>query len=693
MITSLEEGTMKKMLLSVVMGCAGPAGTDIDKIVDDPTDQVPTDGETGDTETPEPTGECDSGVNVDVFRVRELPNQPLGRALEIEMDGDANAVVSCALDAAPPAWVQLVPLQAEWKYLSSGVDPGAGWADPGFDDGTWAVGPAPFAAPDAGATRLAEGGAEPPTTIWFRTTFEVDDPSRISELRAAIRADDGVVVHINGQEAVRRNVPATEPMYGDDEMVLKGHGIPVTPGMLVQGTNTIAVELHQYEGSADASFHLRLTGLEAQDPSGEILLVESEEPAASHTLGLYGLLPGATYVCRAHSDTECGGTIEQTVEVAPLAGAYPSLALHPEHHTTSWGSYTLLNHQRPCAEDHTNRLVIVDAEGQPRWIYEIDMSAGSTIDIESTLVGNDRVLWSGGQQPESHPQIVTLDGEVEYFATYPGSEADIYHHDVERDEDGLLLGITESSVRGETHSWMGWGMVEHDPATGQVTWRWESRDAFARGELSPAAEGDYDPWHPNSFTSVSDADGDGVEVGLLYSNEIVRVDRATGQVQWHLGPTGEFELVAPNGSPLPADQWFDHIHGLNRYGDLLYMYDNGWTDQQSRAMALRLDTANRKATLAWQWTEYGWYEKHWGDVDELPSGDVLVTMARSCSRNSDHPGALVEVDPDTNDVTWRLDFLDPDDSTYRAEKLDGCAIFANSRYCPSVAERLEQVRR
>ena len=50
----------------------------------------------------------------------------------------------------------------------------------------------------------------------------------------------------------------------------------------------------------------------------------------------------------------------------------------------------------------------------------------------------------------------------------------------------------------------------------------------------------------------------------------------------------------------------------------------------------------------------------------------------------DHLGALVDVDEATGEVLWRVDFLDLDDSTYRAQRIDGCAMFADDRYCATL---------
>jgi hypothetical protein len=199
------------------------------------------------------------------------------------------------------------------------------------------------------------------------------------------------------------------------------------------------------------------------------------------------------------------------------------------------------------------------------------------------------------------------------------------------------------------------------------------------GLAAGPAPGDRDPWHPNSLAVVEDADGPGVYVSLYYSQEIIRIDRTTGAVTWHLGLDRDFTLT--------GGAWFSKLHAIDIFpgpnGDLLYLYDNGTTVDQSRAMALELDIAAREATIAWEWTEPTWFEPNWGDVDQTERGTVFVTMSHAWCRDAalDHLGAFVEIDPASGEVVSRVDFLDEADESYRGQRIDGCDLFANDRYC------------
>ena len=79
----------------------------------------------------------------------------------------------------------LIPLGAVWKYLDNGSDPGKSWRDPGFDDSKWASGPAQLGYGDGDEATVVGFGPDPShkyITTYFRHTFEVPDPTQVSNL-------------------------------------------------------------------------------------------------------------------------------------------------------------------------------------------------------------------------------------------------------------------------------------------------------------------------------------------------------------------------------------------------------------------------------------------------------------------------------------------------------------------------------
>ena len=149
---------------------------------------------------------------------------------------------------------------ADWKYLDDGVYPGSAWTDAGFDDNAWNEGAAVLAAVDPGDTAIAN---QP--TVWLRGTADVAAAADVVGLEVDVRADDGVVVFVNGVEVLRDNVgagpvdgstSASGDRWGSAETQVRTFVLP--HGSLIDGENVIAVALVNGSGSGDMSFDLQL---------------------------------------------------------------------------------------------------------------------------------------------------------------------------------------------------------------------------------------------------------------------------------------------------------------------------------------------------------------------------------------------------------------------------------------------------
>ena len=173
--------------------------------------------------------------------------------------------------------VTLVPAGAVWKYNDTGTDlHSAGW--PIVDDSGWASGQAQLGYGGNGEVTLVNyidtdpdtGGIQKNSTTYFRHSFNVADSSQVGSLKLRLVRDDGAVVYLNGNEIVRDNMPGGTIYYdtwasavvgGSDES--KWFEFDVDPAGLVDGTNLLAVEIHQISGtSTDISFNLGLAETE-----------------------------------------------------------------------------------------------------------------------------------------------------------------------------------------------------------------------------------------------------------------------------------------------------------------------------------------------------------------------------------------------------------------------------------------------
>jgi hypothetical protein len=178
-----------------------------------------------------------------------------------------------------------------WKYQASGTEQ-AGWAANGFNDGAWASGPAKLG---WGVSGLSTTIATKPMTTYFRKTLSVPDPRSVKTLDVKLTEMQGAVVYVNGVEAGRLNMPAgkitaTTPAAGylsaADEKAVKT--ITVPGSLLVTGTNTVAVEVHNVTtGAGRQYFDLQATlygaGGDTKAPSAPTLSAAGSATATTLT--------------------------------------------------------------------------------------------------------------------------------------------------------------------------------------------------------------------------------------------------------------------------------------------------------------------------------------------------------------------------------------------------------------------------
>ena len=98
-------------------------------------------------------------------------------------------------------------------------------------------------------------------TYYLRTSFTVSNPAQVTGLTLDLLRDDGAVVYLNGVEVARDNMPggtitaatpASTAVAGADEAAF--HRFTLNPAALRDGTNVLAVEIHQSSvGSSDVS--------------------------------------------------------------------------------------------------------------------------------------------------------------------------------------------------------------------------------------------------------------------------------------------------------------------------------------------------------------------------------------------------------------------------------------------------------
>ncbi|MGJ9412962.1 fibronectin type III domain-containing protein [Aeromicrobium sp. CF4.19] len=215
----------------------------------------------------------------------------IGTALAFSATAALTAVAATSAHAADP-----IPLvssgDTEWRYLDDNTDPAAGtdartsWTTTDFDDAAWQTGTGSFGAlrgelaplnggflPDVLLNQYIDGdGAPNVPAFFFRTEVELSaaDLDQDLDLRGSVRYDDAATVYVNGTRVAGFHDEAiTENMqYGGSNQSTPNLGeIAVPSDVLTEGSNVIAVEIHQgRETSSDVYFDMPSLQLEPTPP-------------------------------------------------------------------------------------------------------------------------------------------------------------------------------------------------------------------------------------------------------------------------------------------------------------------------------------------------------------------------------------------------------------------------------------------
>ncbi len=188
--------------------------------------------------------------------------------------GPVNITVGAPI--TPPVALSFISTGTVWRYYASNAAPAGAWTVPSFNDGGWPAGNAEFGYGEADeATIIPYGGvaANRWVSSYYRKAFVVNDPASVTSLALQLKRDDGAVVYLNGNEVVRDGLPAGPVVWGtlatnaaDDGQTFIGFNL--APGLLVPGSNTLAVEIHQTAlNSSDVSFDLGLSALASTNRS------------------------------------------------------------------------------------------------------------------------------------------------------------------------------------------------------------------------------------------------------------------------------------------------------------------------------------------------------------------------------------------------------------------------------------------
>lgn len=160
---------------------------------------------------------------------------------------------------------------------------------------------------------------------------------------------------------------------------------------------------------------------------------------------------------------------------------------------------------------------------------------------------------------------------------------------------------------------------------GQVVFEWDTKDfpEFLQ-HTDPiyyqqfATNPRVDYFHFNSI-NIDPFDNNFI-VSARHTNQIIKINRTTGQIMWRFGGSNsDFNLVGNSVISHP------HHATILSNGNLL-LFDNGVTKtpKQSRLVEFDIDETNFTATIAKEYTETGRYFDIMGSAQKLDNGNYFI---------------------------------------------------------------------
>jgi hypothetical protein len=170
-------------------------------------------------------------------------------------------------DGPGPAALALVSAGDNWRYLDDGSDQGATWRNPAFDDGLWKTGAGQFGygeGDEATAVTYGSNSNNKYVTTYFRKTFVAINVADVTNLTMKLVLSHGAALFLNGMPATCQHLSPeasynTLATFMPVNLQSTWHSHSLDPQLLVDGTNTLAVEVHQSSiTSSNLSFDLQL---------------------------------------------------------------------------------------------------------------------------------------------------------------------------------------------------------------------------------------------------------------------------------------------------------------------------------------------------------------------------------------------------------------------------------------------------
>ncbi|MGP9734372.1 fibrinogen-like YCDxxxxGGGW domain-containing protein [Brachybacterium sp. AOP42-C2-15] len=362
----------------------------------------------------------------------------------------------------------LLPAGSTWAHYYETDAPSSTWKDVAFDDSTWANSPAPLGwGSNELGTELTAAGTKP-LTAYFRHSFTLDDATQIAALELTTRADDGLVVYVNGTEVGRSNMPAGTVGHGTyataaprtPDAIANPLTLTAPGNLLVTGENVITAEVHlNYRSTPTLSYDLSAVLVPGEQPQALAPIAAAADGAGTEDLAAEpDTAPEPEAAAEPDSTPEAGTAPDAAPETTEESTAGDSDGTTPaESDSAPKESDAEASDAHPAAEEEAPA-----PPASPDEADAADESQSPVCTVAATEPAGDDEIGSEAtpekpEKPENPDEVIALGADWAYdCGPLPAEDSEADWTSPDLDDSGWLLGAAP----------LGWGDPEDELGTG-----------------------------------------------------------------------------------------------------------------------------------------------------------------------------------------------------------------------------------
>ena len=332
---------------------------------------------------------------------------------------------AAAEEAEEQSDLSLLDRASTWKYLDNGTDQGTAWKEKDFNDSEWKSGAAPLGYPASekhgtfgNIATIIDYGSDSQNkhaTSYFRTTFEVEDLSKISTsglITAGI--DDSAIFYLNENEIARFNLPEGKEIKFDDYVQDFGlndasesndktfHLTEEQMSYLVEGTNVLAVEVHQDRpSSSDVFFDMEFKSIHVDQ--------------SVYNASYISFAPGAEETKRNFSWYSPKTDVPGVIEYAKVTNGNPETAKTVTATLAEASSGNQANEATITDLEASSEYVYRLGDGNGKWTETYSFKTQETDSFNFLFMGDPQIGSSGNIARDATGWINTVNKAIEKF--------------------------------------------------------------------------------------------------------------------------------------------------------------------------------------------------------------------------------------------------------------------------------------